>query len=315
MPDILVIGSMNMDMTVFSPRLPISGETMSGDSFLLSPGGKGANQAIAASRLGSRTTMLGRVGEDAFGDILIKCQKDNGVTTDRIARTSGVSTGVASITVVDGANSIIVVGGANDRVRKADIDDAEDVIARSDAVLMQLEIPLETVAYAAACAKKHQTKVFLNPAPARPIDENLLRCADYLVPNEHEAAMLLSLPRVTAENAGDALLAFRAMGVATPIITLGSAGVAYLDGDRCVVAPCHKVRAVDTTAAGDTFIGALATAVTGGMALREAIDFAQRASAICVTRRGASAAIPTADEVRATYAAGFGESAFISESI
>ncbi len=301
MPKILVIGSINMDMTVFAPRLPISGETLRGDSFLLSPGGKGANQAIAAARLGGATTMLGRVGDDAFGTILTDYQRDNGIDTRLILKTDGVSTGVASISVCDGANSILVVGGANDCVSKEDIDACEAAIADSDAVLMQLEIPLDTVLYAIECAQKHHTRVFLNPAPAQKIDEKLLRGVDYLIPNEHEAALLLGLPRVTADTAEDALRAFRVCGVVTPLITLGSAGVAFLDGEEYVQAPCHKVKAVDTTAAGDTFIGALASAVTGGMPLREAVDFAQRASAICVTRKGASAAIPTAEEVKATY--------------
>lgn len=305
MSTILVIGSMNMDMTVFASRLPISGETLSGDGFLLSPGGKGANQAIAASRLGGETSMLGRVGEDAFGDLLIQCQTENGVRTDLVKRTPDVSTGVASISVVDGANIIIVVGGANDCVSNKDIDDCEQRIAQSDAVLIQLEIPMETVAYAIQCAKKHHTKVFFNPAPAKKMEEALLKGIDFLVPNEHEAAMLLDIPRVTVENVEYALRAFRARGVVTPLITLGSAGVALLDGEECILAPCHPVHAVDTTAAGDTFIGALAVAVTGGMALRDAVDFAQRASAICVTRKGASAAIPTRDEVLATYEHGF----------
>lgn len=299
MGNILVIGSLNMDVTIFSDRAPAPGETIKGNGFLLSPGGKGANQAIAASRLGANVTMFGRVGDDSFGKALIGYQRENGVDTRHIRRLEGVSTGIASIFVCGGANYIILAPGANDHITPLDIDEAAPLIAKSDALLLQMEIPKDAVAHAIGIAKAKGTRIFFDPAPALPLEKALLSGIDYLMPNETEAASLLGWPNFSPESAGLAVEAFCALGVKHPVITLGDAGVAYWDGSRCVFAPSFPARAVDTTAAGDTFTGALACAVVKGEPLDRAVAFAQRAASICVTRKGASEAIPTLEEVLA----------------
>lgn len=297
MGKILVVGSLNMDMTVFTDRLPASGETLQGAGFLLSPGGKGANQSIAAAKLGAQVTLFGRVGDDVFGRTLVETQALNGVDTRLIRQTPGIPTGVASITVCEGNNSIIVVSGANAHVSVADVDALSGAIADSDALLLQMEVPMEAVRHAIGLAKAHGTTIFFNPAPAQRLDAALLQGVDFLLPNESETAILLGWPGFELARAEEALRAFARAGVKHPIITLGSAGVAYLWEGACVIEPPLPVDPIDTTAAGDTFAGALACAVVGGRPLCEAITFAQRAAALCVTRKGACNAIPTLDEV------------------
>ncbi len=300
MGKILVVGSINMDVTIFAGRIPSAGETITGTGFLLSPGGKGANQAVAAARMDAETTMYGCVGDDVFGHELLRSLGANGVDTRAVRTLDGVSTGVASITVCGGDNRIILHAGANASVGFE--PSLEPLIEASDALLLQLEIPLETVLAVINAAHKKGRMIFLTPAPAAALPEELYAKVDYLLPNEGESSALLGREVVGEQDVYWALNRFRALGVAEPVITLGERGVAlFLDGQPRIL-PAYRVKSVDTTAAGDTFTGALASSVIGGMALAEAVDFAQRAAAICVTRPGAQNAIPTREEVlRASF--------------
>ena len=295
MGKILVVGSINMDVTIFTGRMPSRGETIAGTGFLLSPGGKGANQAVAAARMEAATAMYGCVGADVFGHELLRSLGADGVDTRAVRALDGVSTGVASITVCDGDNRIILHAGANARVGvEASL---EPLIEACDALLLQLEIPLETVFSAIGMAHGKGKRVFLTPAPAAALPEELYAKVEYLVPNEGESSALLKREIVSDQDVSWALERFRALGVAQPVITLGERGVGLFVEGKPLILPAYRVRSVDTTAAGDTFTGALASAIVDGMALIEAVDFAQRAAAICVTRPGAQNAIPTREEV------------------
>jgi len=297
---ILVVGSINMDVTIFTSRMPSRGETISGTGFLLSPGGKGANQAVAAARMEAATKMYGCVGDDVFGHELVRSLGANGVDTRPVKALEGVSTGVASITVCDGDNRIILHAGANARVEAE--PSLEPLIEECDALLLQLEIPLETVLAAIDMARARGKRVFLTPAPAAPLPEELYAKVDYLLPNEGESSALLGREIAGDQDVFWALDRFRALGVAQPVITLGERGVALFVEGRPRIRPAHRVQSVDTTAAGDTFTGALASAIVDGVALKEAVNFAQRAAAISVTRPGAQNAIPTREEVlRASF--------------
>ena len=294
---ILIIGSMNMDITIFSERIPEQGETISGQDFLLSTGGKGANQAVAAARMGADVTFVGCIGNDMFGDKLIDVLNADGVNTSFIRKIPGIATGVAVITVCEGDNRIILYGGANEHVVCQPRETIENLIQECDALMLQLEIPLVTALDAIEIASKRNKLIFLTPAPAMPLPDGLYRNVQYLLPNENEAGALLGRTLSTGQDMFEALIAFRDRGVSDPIITLGDRGVGcFLNGMPAIRAG-FKVSAVDTTAAGDTFAGAFATAVTGGAPLAEAIDFAQKAAAICVTRPGAQNAIPYRREV------------------
>jgi ribokinase len=300
MGKILVVGSINMDMTIFTNRIPSAGETITGTGFLLSPGGKGANQAVAAARMDAETTMYGCVGDDVFGHELMHSLGTNGVNIRSVRALNGVSTGVASITVCGGDNRIILHAGANARVGLEPL--LESLIEESDALVVQLEIPLETVFAAIDIAHGLNKRVFLTPAPAVALPEKLYAKIDYLLPNEGESSALLGRDIISDQDVFWALNQFRVLGVAEPVITLGERGVGlFLDGKPRIL-PAYRVQSVDTTAAGDTFTGALASAIVDGMALIEAVDFAERAAAICVTRPGAQNAIPTREEVlRASF--------------
>lgn len=294
MTDILVIGSLNMDMTLYVSRFPRTGETVTGNGLFFAPGGKGSNQALAAARLGADTGMVGCVGADANGEALIADLLCSGVEVSGIRRLTDATTGLAVITVCDGANMIVVEPGANNRMTAADIDALETRIAGAKALILQLEIPLDCVQRAMELAKKHGVTVFLNPAPYQPIPDSLY-AADYLIPNETEAMALLGLDAL--ENVESALHMLRERGARHPIITLGDRGAAYLEGDTFHLDPCCPVTAVDSTAAGDTFIGALARCILRGDTLSKAVAFAQRASAYCVSHKGAHTAIPTLEDV------------------
>ena len=296
MPRILVVGSINMDVTIFTRKIPEQGETLPGSGFLLSPGGKGANQAVAAARMGADTSFVGCVGDDVFGEQLAGVLKADGIRTEHLRRESGVSTGVASITVCEGDNRIILYDGANARVDVGRLPAFGALLRECDALLLQMEIPKETVLDAIELAHAQGTRVFLTPAPASPLPKAAYQKAAYLLPNEKEARVLLDMPTETDEDIFRALRAFRGLGVAHPLITLGERGVACIAGDEPVVRGGYRVNPVDSTAAGDTFAGAFAVAVAEGQKLLDAIDFAQRAAAICVTRPGAQVSIPTRDE-------------------
>ena len=298
MAKICVAGSLNMDLCVGTPRVPVMGETIIGGGFFTSPGGKGANQAVAAAKLGAAVTMLGCVGDDAFGAQLVENLRRHGVDTGHVRVAKEAPTGVAVILLKDGDNCIIVDPGANAALSPQDIEMQEGVIAASGALVLQLEIPLETARRAMEIARVHDVPVLLNPAPAQRLLADFLALADVLTPNESECEILTGLPcgnEAQAETAAQALLQ---MGVPRVVVTRGGSGVMYSDGDAMIHKPAWPVQVVDTTAAGDSFMGALAVSLAEGADFHAAIDFALAVSALTVTRKGAQASLPGLDEVQ-----------------
>lgn len=299
---ILVVGSINMDLVVRCSRIPASGETLLGSDFTRHPGGKGANGATAAGRLADpqrqRVTMLGAVGRDNNGTALRRNLRERGVDVGRVRELDGVPTGVALIIVSDaGDNSIVVVPGANGRLRPEDIEVALPSLSPT-VVLMQLEIPLETVARGAALGHEAGARVLLDPAPApEALSEDLLGTVDVLMPNEGELAALTGMHIETEEAAARAAARLRERGVKTVVVKRGAKGALIVDahGARPVGTP--RVRVVDTTGAGDCFDGALAVALSEGQALDAAVRFATQAAALACTRLGAQEAQPTREEV------------------
>ncbi|WP_104013073.1 ribokinase [Burkholderia anthinoferrum] len=297
-PRIAVVGSVNIDLVTRAPRLPVPGETLLGTTFETVHGGKGANQAVAAARLGASVAMIGCVGDDAFGARLHAALAAERIDVTHLHRIAGTATGVATITVDDGgANSIVVVPGANACVDADRIDAACDAIAGAALLVCQLEVPVATVARAIACASAHHTPVLLNPAPAQPLFDALLARVDYLVVNETEAESLTGIAVGDDASAARAADALRAKGVGNVLVTLGARGVCWRGSAGSGRHRALAVAAVDTTAAGDTFVGGFAVARAGGASIDDAIGFGQRAAAISVTRRGAQTSIPTRDEV------------------
>ncbi|WP_458126859.1 ribokinase [Paenibacillus sp. Z3-2] len=288
MAKICVIGSSSMDLVVTSARRPGAGETVLGDSFKTVPGGKGANQAVAAARLGAEVTMIGRVGDDAFGKDILENFKINAVNTQNVKPVTHLESGTAHIILAEGDNSIIVVEAANREVTPAYVDEAAEVIRNADIVLIQQEIPEETVVHVSALCAEFGTPLLLNPAPARTLPQEVIDNAAYITPNEHEAEIL-----------------FQGMSPAQALrqypnklfITEGSRGVRYFDGTEEILVPTYKVEAVDTTGAGDTFNAAFAVALAEGKPLQESIRFANRAASLSVTKFGAQGGMPTRDEV------------------
>ncbi len=303
MARVVVVGSLNMDLVVPVPRHPRPGETAIGGDLAQHAGGKGANQAVAAARLGAAVRMIGRVGEDAFGRALIANLESEGVDKSDVRALVGVPTGVALITVdARGENAIVVSPGANARLRPEDLDPAS--FAGAAVVLLQLEIPLETAIRAAELGRAAGTFVILNAAPARPLPRALLEPVDLLVANEHEAAAILeAAPPDTAEEA--LILARRLVRrVPAAVVTLGEKGLAYAGREGSGTRPAFPVQAVDTTAAGDAFVGALAAAIAEGAPLPEALRFGAAAGALAATRPGAQPSLPRRDEVVALLARG-----------
>jgi ribokinase len=306
MANIVVAGSLNMDLVIKAPRAPEAGETIRGHDFKIVPGGKGANQAAAAAKLGGDVAMVGRVGGDAFGPVLIQNMAAQGVHTDHIMTDPDVSTGVAVIVVDDrGENRIIISAGANGRVHNSDIDRAAKLLHNAGFLILQFEIPLDVVDYAIDQAAEHAVKVILNPAPATPVSEQFLRRVDWLVPNETEARILTGVDVSDMDSAQRAAQQLHGFGVRNVIITLGERGalLSTMDGGATTHVPTHQVQVVDTTAAGDAFIGGLAVALMRGFSSVEAVRYANCAGALKVTRFGAQPALPTAQEVDALYAA------------
>lgn len=296
--DVVVVGSINMDFVAFAARLPGRGETVTGNSFTASPGGKGANQAVAAARLGARTALLGCVGGDAIGSTLRASLEANGVGCAAIKVVEDSASGVAMI-VVDGtgANMIVVAPGGNWLLTGADIVAHENLIGQARIVALQLEIPLDVTVLAAQTARRLGKTVVLNPAPAQPLPETLLRSIDYLVPNETEATELTGIAVSDVESAAQAAMALRQLGAARVIVTLGERGVIAVTETGTVHYPAHAAQAIDTTGAGDTFIGGLCCGLASGLELPSAIALGQAAAAISVTRPGAQQSIPYRIEV------------------
>ena len=301
MSEVVVVGSLNMDLVVRAPRLPVPGETLLGGGFSTVPGGKGANQAVAAARLGARTAMIGCVGDDAFGRQLRSGLEADHIDVSAVRTVPGRSSGVALIVVDDGGrNGIVVVSGANAELSPEDIDRQSRLIAGAHVVTLQLETPLGTVERAARAAKQQGKIVVLNPAPAQPLPPAVIQCADFLVPNEIEAAILTGLRVESIDSATEVARRLRIQGAANVLVTLGERGVVAVTDAGVQHFPARRVQAVDSTGAGDTFIGGFSAALAAGRTVTDAIAFAQAAAAISVTRPGAQPSIPFAHEVTAT---------------
>ena len=294
------MGSANLDLVVEVESIPVAGETVLGGDLRRIPGGKGANQAVAAARLGRQVAMIGRVGDDDAGTMLRAGLDAAGVDTTNLGTTADTPSGTALIAVgADGDNAIVVSPGANSRLSAADIDGAAEVLGTADVVLAQLEVPVEAVAAAVRCARG---TVLLNPAPApaTPLPADLLDCVDVLVPNQTELAILaghVGLSARGAVNAAAAVALARGLPVATAVVTLGAAGAMVVTADDAVHVPAPAVAPVDTTAAGDAFCGALADALAGGAGLIDACRWAVRVGAAATLRPGAQPSLPNKAEV------------------
>ena len=290
MKKIGVVGSINMDMTVKAERIPLKGETLKGWDLKYVPGGKGANQAVAMAKLGAEVEMFGCVGDDAAGASLLKNLQDVGVETKCVKVVEGEPTGLAMITVGDNDNTIIVVAGTNDRVDIGYINEVKDSILECEIVLLQHEIPQETVEYVIALCADNGVKVVLNPGPARPVKQELLEKVTYLTPNEHEAVILFGRD-----------LSFEEMMKRYPeklVITQGSRGVSTcLKSGEVILVPARKANVVDTTGAGDTLNGAFTVEVTEGRDISDALAFANTAAGLSTEKFGAQGGMPTYEEV------------------
>ncbi|WP_055108745.1 ribokinase [Paenibacillus ihumii] len=296
---ILVIGSINMDLVLRVAYIPQVGETLLGRSVERIPGGKGANQAVTAAKLGASVTMLGKVGGDEFGVPLLDNLRETGVNTARIELISAASSGLAVIQVNDeGDNSIVVLAGANELADKDYIVANEDLIEEAEMVILQMEIPHEAVYQAVELASKHRKTVILNPAPAPDfIPDAVLSKLDYLIPNESELHKLSGQPVDSITAAEDAAKVLLSKGVRNVIVTLGSSGSLYVSASGTVHVPARAVKAVDTTAAGDSYVAAFAVGLSEGKSVQEAIAFATKVSSIVVTKAGAQTSIPDRREV------------------
>ncbi len=301
-PRILVVGSLVMDLIVSTERFPQSGETVLGLDYQTAPGGKGANQAVQMARLGADVTMVGKVGRDVFGDTLIESAKAAGVHTEYILRSENRPSAVGNIQLETGfgqsANRIIVVSGANMDITPEDVAFLEEKIGEYDMVLLQFEIPMEINKLVASYAAAKGVPVMLNCAPIAPIPPELVRNITYISPNEHEAQILTGIEVKDEASIQAALKAIRDMGIPNALITLGSRGVAFDNGNGVEYSPAlQNLDLKDTTAAGDSFVGAFSTATAMGISLAEALRFANYTAAITVCRMGAQPSLPTLDEV------------------
>ncbi|MDO4473215.1 MAG: ribokinase [Eubacteriales bacterium] len=301
MKKILVVGSLNMDFSIETPRIPVPGETIMGTGVKLVPGGKGANQVYTIGKLGGDVAMIGAVGDDSFGDMLIDNLENVGVNVEGIERISGGTTGQAFIPVDEsGENSIIVIGGTNGQVDEAILKKYEYLMDEADIVVMQQEIPLTTVMAAKQMAMEKGKTIIVDPAPAAAMPDEFWDGIDYIKPNETELGILIGKELSTQEEYKEAAQEMLRKGVKKLLVTLGSKGCLIVSSEGEEFIPANKVKAVDTTAAGDTFTGAFAVALSQGKSEKEAITFAQKASAIAVTRKGAQASVPTLEEVLAS---------------
>ncbi|MBT2605944.1 ribokinase [Peribacillus frigoritolerans] len=291
---IAVVGSSSMDLVVTSAKRPMAGETVLGESFITVPGGKGANQAVAAARLGAEVSMVGCIGDDVYGEIILDNLKKNHVNTKYVEPVTGSASGTAHITLSEGDNSIIVVKGANDFITPEYVEKAKKVIEESDIVLVQQEIPEETVEYLADLCNMLQKRLLLNPAPARKLSEAVIQQASFLTPNEHEFEILFD-----GRDRTEVLTEYPNK----LFITEGKNGVRYFDGHEEKVVPSFEVEAVDTTGAGDTFNAAFAVAVAEGKSFDESLLFANRAASISVTKLGAQGGMPQRVEVERGFEA------------
>ena len=300
MTNIVVVGSLNMDLVIQVPTIPKPGETVLGDNFSTFPGGKGANQAVAAARLGASVAMVGQVGADTYGESLINNLSTEGVNIDQISIDEFNATGVAMISVdASGQNSIVVASGANFTLTKKHIQSAWEKIGDIDILIMPLETPPDTILEAARLANKRDVQVVLNPAPARLLDAELLSLVDVLVPNEHEILQVSEYYDSANTEVEKAARTLIGQGVNAVVTTLGSNGVSIVENSKNDVhLPPFSVDVVDTTAAGDSFVAALAVGLGEGKTLYEACSFANAAGALTVTKLGAQPSLPTRMEVK-----------------
>ena len=298
MGKVVVIGSSNTDMVVKTERIPALGETILGGDFFMNQGGKGANQAVAVFRMKGDLVFITHLGDDLFGKNTVEHFKKEGIATDYIHLHPTEPSGTALITLSEkGENTIVVVPGANDALRNEHIDSAIEEIKSADYILMQLEIPIDTVEYVAKMAYKYGRKIILNPAPAQNLSNALYSILDIITPNETEAELLTGIKVVDTRTAEKAAVILRKKGVHTVIITLGVQGAFVMSNTFCGLIEVRKVQAVDTTAAGDTFNGVLASALANGKDIEEAVKFANLAASISVTKLGAQKSIPYLEDI------------------
>ena len=294
---ILVIGSIGYDLVTFVEKMPSAGETIVGKKFIQNPGGKGDNQAVAAARAGGDTTFMGAIGDDVYGEILKKNLSDNNVK-HKLKTVKNMSCQIATILIEpNGENRIVIVPGANNCVDKKQIDDNEKLIEESDIIMFQLEIPIETVEYAIDICYKKKKIIILDPAPGRPLPENIVKKVTYLTPNETELSLISGMPTKTMEETKKASEKIMKMGAQNLLVTLGEKGCLLCHGNKMDVYPTYPTKAIDTTAAGDCFAGVLATYLSKGMDIIGAIKYANLASSISVSRTGAVPSLPTHQEI------------------
>lgn len=297
---ITVVGSLNIDLVGRAPRLPKPGETIVGGELAMIPGGKGGNQAVAAALLGAQVSLVGRLGGDAFAHRLLESLEGHGVSIEHVSQDTRTASGAALITVGDsGENSIVVLPGANRTLLPEHIDAARESISAADVLLLQLEIPLETVRRAVQVARGAGVKVVLNPAPARPLPPDLLLNVDVLAPNESEAELLTGLPVDDDRSAGHSAQKILELGVGAALITLGGRGALLAARRVTQIFPAYPVNVVDTTAAGDAFLGGFAVALAEGKSLAEAAAWGNAAGALACTKLGAQSSLPTRSQVEA----------------
>lgn len=293
---IFVVGSLNMDLVIRAPFMPENGVTISGEGFMTNPGGKGANQAAAIGKLGGNAYMVGCVGE-AFGEELKATLNGYNVNVDHVEKLDGVSSGIAVIVVVDGDNRIILDAGANGKVYEALVDKAFENASEGDFVVCQLEISQDIVAYAFQKAKEKGLTTVLNPAPAAIVKEEIMKNCDWFIPNQSEAEFYTDIYPTDEESAKKCAQALNDKGIKNVLITMGVSGSACITGGEYIRANSFKVEAVDTTAAGDTYVGAFVTKLSEGSGVQEAMTFASKASSLTVTKKGAQQSIPYRKEV------------------
>ncbi len=295
---ILIVGSSNTDMVIQTRKFPSPGETILGGKFMMNAGGKGANQAVAAARLGGTVTFVGKIGDDIFGKQAVRQLEDEGINVDFVAVDRDNPSGVALITVDQkGENSIVVAPGSNGTLSPSDFDKALPELIKSEFVLIQLEIPIPTVEHIARISVQKQKRVILNPAPAAKLSDELLKNLYIITPNETEAELLTGIKVTDELSAFNAAKMIHEKGAEIVIITMGAAGAFFLNEEEWGIAPAPIVNAVDSTGAGDTFNGALTVALSEGKTIREAVIFANKAASISVTRSGAQSSVPFRKEL------------------
>lgn len=290
MGKIVVVGSINVDLVVTTDKRPIAGETVTGNNFFIAPGGKGANQAVAAARLGAEVEMIGCVGNDSNGEVIINNLIKENVSVKHVKRVNTKPTGTAHIILSGGDNSIIIVEGANKSLTTSYMDELKSVIKEALVVLLQLEIPIETVEYTVKLCSQYNVPVILNPAPVKKLSKDLISKVTYITPNEHECKQIFSSNQTVEE-----LLNIYPNKL---IVTEGEKGVRFSNGNEIVKIPSIEVKVTDTTGAGDTFNGALAYGLSHEMTLDEAIRFANTAAGLSVGKLGAQGGMPTLEQVK-----------------